>query len=58
MGNWDFDPVNVGYEASSPFIGATMLDTRLPGNSNAGHEFGTTLGEEDRQALIEYLKSL
>src|SRR5262245_47097434 len=58
MGNWDFDPMNVGYEARSPFVGATVLDTRLPGNSNTGHEFGTTLGEEDRQALIEYLKSL
>jgi hypothetical protein len=58
MGNWDFDPVNVGYETSSPFAGATLLDTRLPGNSNAGHEFGTDLNDADRTALIEYLKTL
>ena len=58
MGNWDFDPVRVGYEASSPFVGASILDTRLPGNSNAGHEFGTDLSDADRAALIEYLKTL
>ena len=58
MGNWDFDPVRVGYETSSPFVGASILDTRLPGNSNAGHEFGTDLGDADRAALIEYLKTL
>ena len=58
MGNWDFDPVRVGYEASSPFLGASILDTRLPGNSNAGHEFGTALGDADKAALIEYLKTL
>jgi hypothetical protein len=58
IGNWDFDPVNVGYETASPFPGATLLDTRLPGNSNAGHEFGADLTDTDRAALIEYLKSL
>jgi len=58
MGNWDFDPVNVGYETASPFPGATLLDTRIPGNSNAGHEFGIDLNEADRMALIEFLKSL
>lgn len=41
-------------EASSSFL----FDTRLPGNSNKGHEFGTQLSEADRQALIEYLKQL
>jgi len=29
-----------------------------PGNSNAGHDFGTTLSDDDRWALIEYLKQL
>ncbi|WP_290650127.1 c-type cytochrome [Aquisalimonas sp.] len=35
-------------------------DTREPGNSNAGHEgpqFGTELSAEDKEALIEYLKT-
>ena len=34
------------------------FDTRAPGNSNLGHEFGTDLSAEDRKALIEYLKQL
>ena len=58
MGNWDFDPIRVGYETSSPFVGASILDTRLPGNSNAGHAFGTDLSAADKAALIEYLKTL
>jgi hypothetical protein len=44
-----------------------MLDTRLAGNSNAGHEFNDTkaagtigpyLNEAQRLALVEYLKTL
>jgi len=58
MGNWEFDPVHVGVRSSSPFTGASLFDTRLPGNSNAGHTYGTDLSEEDRLALIEYLKTL
>jgi len=32
--------------------------TDQPGQSNQGHAFGTTLDEEDKRALIEYLKTL
>jgi len=35
-----------------------MFDTRLPGNSNAGHDYGTNISEADRLALIEFLKKL
>jgi hypothetical protein len=28
------------------------------GNSNAGHEFGTDLSEDEKWQLIEYLKQL
>lgn len=34
------------------------LDTTVPGNSNRGHEFGTTLSDTDRAALVAYLLSL
>ncbi|MFL6549801.1 MAG: cytochrome c [Povalibacter sp.] len=37
-----------------------LYDTRLPGNSNAGHEgprFGTTLSTQDKDSLVEYLKT-
>lgn len=36
-------------------------DTTLPGNGNRGHEgpaFGTGLGDADKAALLEYLKTL
>jgi hypothetical protein len=57
VGSRELDPVKVGFEtAQSPF--STLLDTRLPGNSNAGHNFGATLSDEQKWALIEYLKSL
>jgi hypothetical protein len=58
VGSWELDPVRVGVGSSSPSPGATVFDTRLPGNSNAGHEYGSDLGEPDRAALIEYLKTL
>ena len=34
----------------------SVLDTSLPGNSNRGHEFGVDLSEDDKRALIEFLK--
>jgi len=30
----------------------------ITGNSNAGHEFGTTLSDVERGQLVEYLKTL
>ncbi|MDX1653945.1 MAG: cytochrome c [Candidatus Competibacteraceae bacterium] len=33
-------------------------DTRLPGNGNAGHPFGSTLADGQKRDLIEYLKTL
>ena len=58
VGSWEFDPIHVGIETGSDFSGAFTFDTRLPGNSNAGHEFGIGLSEPDRMALIEFLKTL
>jgi len=58
VGSWEFDPQQVGVISSSPFAGAFMFDTRLPGNSNAGHDYGTNISEADRLALIEFLKKL
>ena len=58
VGSWEFDPVHVGVETGSPFAGAFSFDTRLPGNANGGHEYGATLSEPDRMALIEFLKTL
>jgi hypothetical protein len=62
-----FDPVKVGIDTSGP-AGMAVFNTALPGNSNAGHSFeegprangviGRLLAEDERWALIEYLKSI
>ena len=58
-GGIDFDPVDVGFD-TSPGPGRMLFDTSLPGNGNAGHDtYGNaTFTEEQRRALVEYLKTL
>ncbi|HYD99109.1 MAG TPA: di-heme-cytochrome C peroxidase [Alphaproteobacteria bacterium] len=56
VGKREFDPMRVGF-VTGPMDGA-VFDVSKPGSSNAGHEYGGTLSEVDRQALLEYLKSL
>jgi hypothetical protein len=58
VGSWEFDPVHAGVETGSPFAGAFTFDTRLPGNTNSGHEYGIGLSDAERMALIEFLKTL
>ncbi|MEA2571792.1 MAG: hypothetical protein QOI24_3793 [Acidobacteriota bacterium] len=57
VGSRDFDPVNVGFDSSAG-DGRFKFDTTLDGNHNSGHTWGTTLSQADREALIEYMKSL
>jgi hypothetical protein len=57
LGKPEYDPVKVGYQ-TAPFEGGYRYDTTLPGYSNRGHLYGTTISEEDRMALLEYLKTL
>jgi hypothetical protein len=38
--------------------GEFLVDTATAGNSNAGHEFGTTISDDERAALVAYLLSL
>ncbi len=63
----DFDPVKVGVDTSCK-SGTYMIDTSLIGSSNRGHSFenaplgngviGPLLTEDERWALVEYLKSI
>ncbi len=55
-----YDPVNVGFVATGPAAkgAGTRYDTSQRGSSSQGHDFGTTLPEADKDALIEYLKTL
>lgn len=54
------DPVNGGFIAQgekAERVGS-RYDTQLPGNSNQGHLYGTDLSEQDKEALLAYLKTL
>jgi mono/diheme cytochrome c family protein len=64
-----FDKVNVGWKVEplaavpdlsklSPYEARYYFDTSRFGLGNGGHTFGDKLSEEDRTALIEYLKTL
>jgi mono/diheme cytochrome c family protein len=62
IGTRQFDPVHVGFRTDAPgFPRFTARDEHgrpIPANSNAGHEYGAQLSNDDRWALVEYLKSL
>jgi hypothetical protein len=60
VGTRTFDPVRVGYQTDAPNFPKLEVSpdgTKL-GNSNAGHEYGVGLTDEERSQLVEYLKSL
>jgi hypothetical protein len=53
-----FDQVSVGFVSDGPEAqGYSRYDTSLPGNGNSGHVYGTTLPDEDKRAIVEYLKT-
>ena len=57
VGSREFDPLTVGLAADAAEH-ASAFDTTLPGNSNAGHSYGTALDDAAKRDLLEYLKSL
>ena len=63
----DYDPVRLGWKFTAsgpadPKLPARerrkVYDTMLPGRANTGHTYGDDLTEEERMAVIEYLKTL
>jgi len=44
--------------AADPAERVRIYDTTRPGYDNGGHYFGDGLNEEERRAVLEYLKSL
>ncbi len=58
-GTREYDPKFVGFETAQSADNSFRFDTTIPGNSNAGHEYGNAaLSPDDRWALIEYMKTL
>jgi hypothetical protein len=55
-----YDQANVGFVTNvREAEGRTFseYDTSLPGNSNGGHIYGTTLPDDDKRAIVEYMKT-
>ncbi|MEQ9485316.1 c-type cytochrome [Coleofasciculus sp. F4-SAH-05] len=56
-----FDPEKVGFVSDvAAENGKTYFkfDTTAPGNSNSGHDYGLNLSPEEKDALVEYMKTL
>jgi len=57
-----YDIENVGLAATQDASGeirpATDCNDVNSGNSRCGHEFGTSLSDQEKKALLEYLKTL
>jgi hypothetical protein len=65
LGSREFDPDKVGYVTAQspdnnfPYRTRDEAGRIIDGNSNAGHDYGNaSLSEEERRALVEYMKSL
>ncbi|MGV1751488.1 di-heme-cytochrome C peroxidase [Agrobacterium sp. CG674] len=58
----DYDIEKVGLASAQSGLTSTTVTTgcenRNSGNSRCGHEFGTTLPDAEKHALLEYLKTL
>jgi len=58
----NYDIENVGLAAtqngSAPPRSVTDCNDINSGNSRCGHEFGTSLSDQDKRALLEYMKTL
>ena len=62
VGHREYDPVKLGYVSDFNKVPVAersrffVYDTRIKGNSNKGHLYGTCLSASEREALLEYLK--
>ena len=57
----EYDPVNMGFKWDQSLDAAPLLatyDTTVRGRGNQGHEYGTSMTDDERYALIEYLKTI
>jgi mono/diheme cytochrome c family protein len=54
------DPINVGFIVSGQEAKESgfLFDTTVRGNGNGGHMYGVDLQEAEKEALLEYLKTL
>jgi hypothetical protein len=55
-----YDQQKVGFVYDTPEARSAgfLYDTTIPGNGNGGHLWGTKLPNDQKQDLIEYMKTL
>lgn len=53
-GSHTYDESALGFIDDGPFL----FDTKSVGNANTGHEYATTIPDNEKRDLIEYVKSL
>lgn len=55
---YDYEVLGWKHKSSDNSKGKNVYNTTLPGYGNYGHYFGDKLTEDERKAVIEYLKTL
>jgi len=58
MEKYDYEKLGWQYKTLAKPGGKKTYDTDIPGYGNYGHYFGDHLSDEERKAVIEYLKTL
>jgi len=61
VGSRELDPVKVGFDTSKGLSLFKVMDDKgqvRPGNSNRGHDFGSNLNDNQKWALVEFMKTL
>ena len=55
-----YDQAKLGFVSDVPAADGQVFsryDTSTPGNANSGHVYGTTLSDDEKRAVVEYLKT-
>jgi hypothetical protein len=55
-----YDPAQMGFISDGPDAQKVgfLVDTKIPGNSNQGHNYGVSLTDKEKNDLIEFMKTL
>jgi hypothetical protein len=55
-----YDRTRLGFvsDGDAAALGGILYDTKVPGNGNAGHLYGTDLSAAQKKALLEFLKTI
>ncbi|NVB42594.1 hypothetical protein G6O69_32520 [Pseudenhygromyxa sp. WMMC2535] len=55
---WAWEALDYGQDAAPVGQAKYIYDTTIPGHDGGGHTFGDHLGADERDAVIEYLKTI